>query len=213
MAPVVQLERAEVAPGHSFADPGHVPTDVNNLRFMINQLCLFLERPHLYSHLPRPITVHRPTPEKWLYRLVIADPEYLIRRPSLTFVGFLGQRRSNANIALADEFDRTLVGAIPDHPGLLCYSTMGLLSGNFSNLVIFSDPEAKASWSRRNDHAKAANRLAPDYYLSIRLYNGSLSRGIADSQAMHLSRIKYFDYQSDPWWQAVREFEEQAVDG
>jgi hypothetical protein len=213
MAPVVHLQPAEVAPGHPFADPGHVETDLNNLRFMIDQLCLFLERPHLYSHLPRPITVHRPTPERWLYRLVIAEPEYLMSQCSLTLVGFLGQRRSEANIALADQFDQTLVGAIPDHRGLLCYSTMGLLSGDYSNLVIFSDQEAKAEWSRSNDHAQAANRLAPNYYLSIRLYNGTLSRGIANSHALQLTRIKYFDYQADPWWQAVREFEEQLIDG
>ena len=213
MGPVEHLEPAEIARGHQFADPSHVASDVNGLRFMIDQLCLFLESPHLYSHSSRPIIVHRPTPQNWLYRLVVADPEDLMQQPSLTFVGFLGQRRSNANIALADEFDQTLVGAIPDHPGLLCYSSMGLISGNYCNLVIFSNSEAKARWSRRNDHAKAANRLAPNYYLSIRLYNGALSGGIADSHALQLTRIKYFDYQTDPWWQAVREFEAETAHG
>ena len=212
-APVVQLEPEEIARGHPFSDPTHIASDVNSLRFMIDQLCLFLESPHLYSHSPRPIIVHRPTPEKWLYRLVVAEPDHLMQRASLTFVGFLGQRRSDANIALADEFDQTLVGAIPDHPGLLGYSTMGLISGNFSNLVIFSNPEAKAQWSRSNAHAQAAGRLAPDYYLSIRLYNGALSRGLSDSQSLQLTRIKYFDYQANPWWQAIRELEDESAHG
>jgi hypothetical protein len=213
IAPVSYLEPADSAHGHPFAHPSHIASDVNSLRFMIDQLCLFLESPHLYSHSSRPIIFHRPSPEKWLYRLVVADPVHLMQQSSLTFVGFLGQKRSDANIALADEFDQTLVGEIPNHPGLLSYSTMGLVSGDFSNLVIFSNLEAKAHWSRSNAHAKAAGKLSPDYYLSIRLYNGQLSRGIADSHSLQLTQIKYFDYQANPWWQAVRVFEDESADG
>ena len=208
MKTIMNLKPTDEAPGHPFSDPVHIASDLNSLRYMIDQLCLFLENPHLYSHSPRPIVVHRPTPQNWLYRLVVVDPGLLMWQPTLTFVGFLGQRRSDANIALADEFDQALVDEMPEHPGLLSYSTMGLISGNYSNLVIFSNPEAKVHWSQSNAHGQAAGRLAPNYYLSIRLYNGTLSRGLVDSHALRLERIKYFDYESDPVWQAVREFED-----
>jgi len=46
--------------------------------------------------------------------------------------------------------------------------------------------------------------LAPRYYVTIRLHNGLLPCGLASSQ-MILNATKYYDFQSEELWQAVRE--------
>jgi len=211
--PVTTLQPTDVLHNRPFTHPNHIAGDVNSLRYMVDQLCMFMEAPHRYEDRTRPIVVHQPRVDQWTYRLVIVRPEELRTRRTLTFVGFLGQRREGADEELAHEFDRSLVAEIPDYPGLLSYSTMALISGNYSNLVLFTDPSAKQQWSHSQAHAQAVNRLAPDYYLSVRLYNGILPRGIHASRELRVKRVKYYDYGDDPWWHAVREFPEGENDG
>lgn len=206
MDQIPRLKPKEVVRDRPFTNPDRIVNDVNTLRFMVDQLCLFLENHHLYANLSPPIIVHQPNRDNWFYRLVIARPELLLQPCELAFVGFLGHRRDDANLELADEFDAMLVNEIPDYPGLLCYSTMAMVSGDFSNLVIFTDASVKEKWSRSKAHAQAVRKLSPDFYISIKLYNGKLPGGIVDSRALQLTRIKYYDYQSNPRWHAVREF-------
>jgi hypothetical protein len=202
------LRPTEVVENRPFTNPDHITRDVTTVRFMVDQLCLFLENRHLYSDMPLPIIVHQPSREKWLYRLVITRPERLIRPSELTFVGFLGQSSEDADPELASEFDEILVDEFPDYPGLLSYSTMALVSGEFSNLVVFTNPSIKGEWSNSKAHDQAVRKLAPDYYQWIKLYNGKLPGGIFDSNGLQLTRIKYFDYQVTPMWRAVRVFPE-----
>ena len=200
------LKPAEVVRARPFTNPERIVYDVNTLRFMVDQLCLFLEDQKHYANGKPPIIVHQPNRDNWFYRLVVAQPEILSQPGELAFVGFLGHRREDANLKLGDEFDEILVGEIPDYPGLLSYSTMAMLSGDFSNLVIFADTSVKKQWSRSQAHDQAVQDLSPEYYVSIKLYNGHLPGGIADSRALQVTRIKYFDYQDNPRWHAVREF-------
>ncbi len=86
---------------------------------------------------------------------------------------------------------------------------MALISGNYSNLVLFAHEDAKVRWSRSKAHHQAVSALAPNYYRSIRLYNGILPQGIRHSASLRLGRVKYFDYGHDPCWRAVREFSEE----
>jgi hypothetical protein len=206
MVRVPNLGPADRVEGRDFTNPEQIPNDVNTLRYMTDQVSLFLRNPHLYNGLTRPIITHRPDTSKWVYRMVIPDPDRLLDGEEISFVGFLGRRREDADLALGDEFDEILVAEIPEHPGLLCYSTMALMCGNFSNLVLFAGESVKENWSRSKAHAQAAGKLAPDYYYSIRLYNGRLPRGVSDSQSLHLTQVKYFDYRDPPGWHAVRHF-------
>jgi hypothetical protein len=207
MVQVPSLGPVDRVEGRDFTNPEQIQNDVNTLRYMTDQVCLFLRNPHLYDRLERPITIYWPDSIKWVYRLVISDPERLLNSQEITFVGFLGKRRENADVALGNEFDEILVAEIPEHSGLLCYSTMALMCGNFSNLVIFADETVKEKWSRSKAHAQAVGKLAPDYYRSVRLYNGMMPKGVSDSHSMYLSKVKYFDYEEKPWWQAVRQFD------
>jgi len=206
MDDVITLKPREFIETKPFTDPNGISNDINTIRFMVDQLCLFMKSlpPEVVSS--PPVIAHLPSREKWLYRQVIAHPESLLKPVELAFVGFMGHRQEDANLKLADEFDEILVEEIPDYPGLVSYSTMGLLSGDYSNLVVFTNPEIKKEWRKSKAHEQAVQRLAPDYYENIKLYNGRLPNGIRDSESLYLSRIKYFDYQADPRWHAVREF-------
>lgn len=206
MQPVV-LKPEEVVQDRPFVHPAQIDTDVTNLRFMVDQLCLFLENPKWYAHLPRPVMVHRPGRRNWIYRLIVPRPQQLLQPGELTFVGFLGDRRPDADLGMADEFDRTLIAEIPTYPGLLSYCSLALVSGNFSNLVVFANPEAKAHWSKSLAHAQAAQKLAPHYYRSIKLYNGVLPAGVADSGALRLTCVKYYAYGPAAPWRAIRQLE------
>ena len=206
MVQIPTLKPKEIVQDRPFTDPDRIVNDINTLRFMVDQLCLYLENDHLYANRPPPIIVHQPSRANWFYRLVIPRPEILLQPGELVFVGFLGHRREDANLELAGEFDEILLNEIPDYPGLLSYSTMPLVSGDYSNLVIFTDTSVKEQWSQSMAHQQAVRKLSPDYYKSIKLYNGKLPGGIVESGALQLSRIKYFDYQVAPLWQAVRVF-------
>jgi hypothetical protein len=195
--------------GRAFTNPEQIPNDLNTWRYMTDQIYLFLRNPHLYAGLKRPITFYRPDPHNWLYRLVIPNPDRLQNQNEITFVGFLGKRRENANITLGGEFDNTLVGEIPEHPDLLCYNTMAQSCGNFSNLVLFANEAAKTGWGHSKAHGQAVSKLAPEYYESSRLYNGILPNGVSDSHSLHITKVKYFDYEQKPMWHAVRLFEER----
>lgn len=205
MDQILTLKPTEIVRARPFTNPERIVYDVNTLRFMVDQLCLFLEDQNHYASRKSPIITHQPNRNNWYYRLIVAQPEILSQPGELAFVGFLGHRRKDANLKLGDEFDEILVGEIPDYPGLLSYSTMAMLSGDFSNLVIFADVSVKEQWSQSKAHEQAVKRLSPEYYLSIKLYNGHLPGGIADSRALQVTRIKYFDYQDNPRWHAVRE--------
>lgn len=206
MVQVPNLGPADRVEGRNFTNPDQIPYDVNTIRYMTNQVYRFLKHPQLYTGLKRPIIIYRPDKVNWLYRLVIPDPDTLLALQEIAFVGFLGKRREDANLALGDEFDEILVEEIPDHPGMLCYCTMGQLCGNFSNLVLFADESVKEDWSKSKAHAQAAGKLAPEYYHSIRLYNGRLPKGVYDSESLYLTKVKYFDYRETPGWRAVRQF-------
>lgn len=205
------LGPGEAVDEHPVADPAHIAGDVNSLRYMVDQLSMYLEKSPPAAGEPTPITVTHPRRGRWVYRLVIGRPQQLVRQAPLTFVGFLGQRRPGADNALIDSFDKTLVSEIPQHAGLLSYSSMALISGNYSNLVLFAHGQAKDRWSRSEAHDRAVSTLAPDYYRSIRLYNGTLPQGIHDSGRLQVARVKYFDYGTEPCWRAVRELSEAGA--
>jgi hypothetical protein len=49
--------------------------------------------------------------------------------------------------------------------------------------------------------------LTPHYYLSVRIYNGLLPSGLQQAGELHLTLVKYYDYQETPQWRAVRAFQ------
>lgn len=204
MDSVVHLTPTDILPERPFTHPQQIPEDLATLRYMARQLCLTLENPHMLADTPQTILFNTPGKSSWIHRLVLANPQLFFRPGSILVVGFFGQSRSQANIALAQEFDKTLLQEIPQHEGLISYSTMMLNDGNYANLILFSDEGAQVAWSRSEAHAKAVFELSPGYYFSVRIYNGRLPEGIQQHNQLHLHRARYFDYTTNPLWRGVR---------
>jgi hypothetical protein len=137
------------------------------------------------------------------HRIILLQPQMLLGLRPLTLVGFFGQRRSLADETRLHPLDEVLVQELPGHPDLLSYSSVALSCGNYANLVLFARPEGKQQWSQSQTHAQAV-ALAPDFYTSVRIYNGRFPQGLLPDAVPHLDSVKYFDYGSQPLWRAVR---------
>ncbi|MAU00037.1 MAG: hypothetical protein CL608_23080 [Anaerolineaceae bacterium] len=204
MENVVQLSPTDILAERPFTHPTHIPGDLKTLRYMVRQLCLTLQNPHMPSDSPQTILFNLPDKGSWIHRQVLANPQHFKEEDLIHVVGFFGQSRSQADIELAQEFDLTLMKEIPQHEGLISYSTMLLADGNYANLVLFTSEAAQMGWSRSEAHAKAVYELSPSYYHSIRIYNGRLPHGIQYSDALTLHKARYFDYDQAPIWRGVR---------
>jgi hypothetical protein len=202
---MLHLQTNELIIERPFTHPDHITADQKTLCYMAVQVCALLEYPYLASEPPYIVLFNRPDHSNWFHRIVIAQPQELREVRPLTIVGFFGQKRDDANVELAHEFDRILIAEIPTHPGLLSYSTMALSGGNYANLVVFAHDDARNGWSSSRAHAQAVQQLSPNYYRTVCIYNGRLPQGIYQHHHLQLSRAKYYDYQSEPRWQAVRE--------
>jgi hypothetical protein len=122
-------------------------------------------------------------------------------------VGFFGQKRPHADIQPLIRADKRFQEQFHHHPGLLSLSTVRLPDGDFGNLVLFTDPEAKDKWNYSQVHRELVSKISPPYYQTIRLNNGVLPDGLAAPGDLRLIRVKYLDYSENPPWRAVRRFE------
>jgi hypothetical protein len=87
---------------------------------------------------------------------------------------------------------------------VLSYSSFELDDGNYVNLVLLDGPAAKEHWRTSSRHAYAARDLAPEFYACIRLQNAHLPHGLARPEDLSIVATKYYDYQQDQPWHAVR---------
>lgn len=203
MERIVHLDPTDIIASRPFTHPDHTRADMDVLRYLTDQLCLVIAQPRLYTGRPFPVVLNRPEANGRKKRLVIVRPQPLQADGPLMIVGFFGHKRRRADPTPLDPMDEILIEELPQHPGLLSYNTLELKSGNFGNLVIFADAAAKKHWSKSKSHDQAV-RLAPDYYASIRIYNGLLPHGIRVSRTLSLTSVKYYDYGHKPPWRAER---------
>lgn len=201
---LIQLSPTESVTDKSFTDLRYTCQDEQAIRFMVTCLALTLEPSSAVESDRLPVLIHQPSPERWIYRIVITQPARLRVRHGLTVVGFFGLKSPNADVRLAQELDQRLIPELSNFDSLLAYVSFCLPTSNFANLVVFASAEGKEHWGRSEKHAEAIRLLTPDYYSAVRLYNGELARGIAYPDALQLFLVKYYDYQTRPMWRAVR---------
>lgn len=92
-----------------------------------------------------------------------------------------------------------------EHPYLLSYSSLEIDGGNWRNLVLFSSPHGIGHWAMSVRHAHAARELSPSQYRHIRIHNGVLAGGLMSGDGIRLIRTKYYDFQDETLWSAIRE--------
>jgi hypothetical protein len=200
----VQLEPAEMVIEYPFTDPVDSMQDVATLEYMLQRLQQFVTTPNGITEWPRPFVFYLSEPEERYHRVAIAQLKELLTCEALTVVGFCGQKRPIADHGPVDMIDEVLITEFPEHPHLLSYSTLQLACGNSCNLVLFNKPQGLAHWAKGTTHAQAI-ALAPAYYTSVRLHNAALPGGLLSDHKLSLLRTKYFAYEGDIPWMAVRE--------
>lgn len=186
-----------------FTHPRHTNNDQNILQQLAAILYPLAIRWQQASGRPQPHIIHTNDAAGQPHRIILVRPQTLLAQRPLTLVGFFGQQRPQADDSRLYPLDDVLVQELPTHPDILSYSSVARPCGNYANLVLFACPEGKQRWSRSQTHAHAVD-LAPDFYTSVRIYNGRFPQGLHPDATPHLDTVKYFDYDSQPVWRAVR---------
>ncbi len=206
----VQLTSTEVVPGRPFTIPEGSVADLATLQYMAQTLCRIMMQSKAFPDQPRPLILFLEEVGGRFHRVVLSRPERLLTPSDLTVVGFCGQKRPGVDRGPVDTIDEELISELPRHTDLLSYSTLQLESGNSCNLVLFSRPEGVSHWAGSAKHAQAI-RLSPQYYTVVRLHNAILPGGLMSDNRLVLIRTRYFDFQEEPPWQAVREINPPPV--
>jgi len=195
------LSPTELLPTRPFTHPDHTSSDLKTLLYMLERVCVFIEFNRTHEHLQHPVLL--PEPDGRAHRYIIPNPIQLLEAHDLAVVGFFGHKRPDATPdhhfgSLGD----TIMRQIPSYRDILGYSNMALDDDNFSNLVLLRNETVKQVWLEGEAHTQAVSR-SPGYYATIRIYNGTLA-GVAAPQTMHLTNVKYYDFQTEPYWRAER---------
>lgn len=199
MSNIDVLAGQEYHPDRPFTDPQHTASDYVTLADALGSLRRLLSLPGTFG-------TRQEWQEKGLYRrLILGDCTALRTLPRLIFVGFFGQRRRNVTVARINLLDEDLLSELVCQPGVLAYYTLELADGDYGNLVLFNSEEAKRHWSNSQLHIDAVRELAPTYYKSVRIHNGTAPGGLLSDAPLLIERTKYYDYDQPQPWRAVRE--------
>lgn len=207
MSSSLVLAAEEKIEGRPFTDPDHSQGDLETMRRMAQQLVDTYDDPVLCDFVPGKNKVCQSDPQGRHFRIYYVQPKLLFGLRGLTVVGFFGQKRPGADIRPLIQADKKFEFEFVNHPGLLSLSTVRLPDGDFANLVLFTDAEARDHWNNSPLHRELVPKISPPYYKSIRLNNGILPAGLAAPDDLQLIRVKYLDYSTSPPWRAVRNFE------
>ncbi len=203
---VVALSPAEKVEGRAFCSPSLYERDTSLLAYLLEDLRAFTasvpyDMVAAGEHRSLEWTVHG------LVRRIVVCDAHRITAPDLDMcvVGFFGTRKQGIDSTVLEEVNSELVGEFREYPGILSYSSMELADGNWANLVIHDEPDAREYWRASKRHAEAASVLAPQHYENVRIHNGRLPGGVRGGKSIVLDRTKYWDYADDVIWQAIRE--------
>lgn len=188
-----------------FTNPEHSLHDLATMRHMARQLVDTYGDPVVCDFGPGKKPICQSDPQGRHFRIYYVHPQLLFSRKELTVVGFFGEKRKAADIKPLINADKKFEAVFNEHTGLLSLSTVRLPNGDFGNLVLFTTPEARDNWNNSQLHRELVAKISPPYYRSIRLNNAVLPQGLEAPDDMHLLRVKYIDYNTDPPWRAIRE--------
>lgn len=198
----VKLGKGELITERPFTHTEHISKDREILAHMTRQLRALLEKHPEILEMSKSIYINEPDGHS--HRYFVPKAAKWTHTDKVYLVGFFSHKQEGASKNHFGDLDERLIKELPTYQEILSYSTMELPNGDFGNLVLLSNEEAKTKWM----HAKTHNRavaLSPDYYQYVRINNGVLPNGIMDPKTLQITRVKYYDYTVDPHWKAVRE--------
>ena len=193
--------------GRSFTNLDHSVKDRERLVKMTQQLVNTYHDPAVCDFSKRKKAVYQIDSEGNEFNIYYIRPTKLFSYQNIFVVGFFGHRRPNADITPLIRADKKFKEIFLTFDGLLSLSTTQLPSGDFANLVLFTDDEAKDRWNYQPDHYETVSKISPPYYSNVRLNNGILPNGVKSPELLKLTKVRYLDYTVSPHWRAVRKIE------
>ncbi len=201
-APPVVLGPADAVAHRAFAHPDHIDGDRAVLCMLARDVGV-----QATAAGTRPLIRYSPDREAWHRRVVVPRPGALLSSETITVVGFFGRIRDVVDPVVGEHIaslSEALVDAVLETAGVLGYSTHLLADErNYANLVLLSSPVIIERWRQATSHREAAGEWSPRYYEHVRIYRGCVDR-MDGAGAVRLESVKYWDYRSEPVWQAVR---------
>lgn len=181
--------------------------DLIALRYMARRIHLTIRQLDQPVPVSRPLLYSLQERHGRTHRIAIYKQQELVHRDTLTFVGFISRRRKPLHGFIVDEIqnvDQQLLVELLNAPGILSYSSLELRNGDWCNLVLLSDAEARRHIRSTPIHRYAAYSLADSYYEWIRLHNGIMPEGL-DHTEMLLQKTKYYFFQEPRMIPTIRE--------
>ncbi len=200
----VRLHTDENPADHACADIRHYEADLALLNHLLHDLRILLLRAKAGELVLRPYEVSNWHEDGLRRRIVMCDPATLLEGTDVLIVGFLGNRRSTAKAQAIDEFDIDVISEFRRYPGILSYSSTERVPKQWANLVVHQEVGDREAWRHSAVHIEAAEVLSPVVYHSVRIHNGRLRGGPIGDGSLTVELSKYWDYDSDPTWHAVR---------
>jgi hypothetical protein len=198
----VSLGKVELITERPFTHTDHISKDRKILVHMTRRLYTLLEKHPDILEMSKSIYIDEPDGHS--HRYFVPKVAALTQTKKVYLVGFFSHKKEGAPKNHFGNLDERLIKELPTYREILSYSTMGLPGGDFGNLVLLSNEEAKAKWMQGEIHSQAV-ALSPAYYQFVRINNGGLPEGIKRPDSLRITRVKYYDYTENPPWKAVRE--------
>lgn len=203
MDELVRLGASEVPAGRAFAHPVCTVDDLVSIRGMAATLRQILDGRSTRFVPAHPLTLEAGD-ETHPHRVIVCDAAALRKASMPSFVGFFAIKRLGLDHAPLTEVDDQLVTELPQHPGILSYSSIALADGNWGNLIILRSSADGERWRDGERHAWAVRVLAPAHYSSVRMHSGQFAGGLRSGREPVLLRTRYWDYEPSPAWRAER---------
>lgn len=201
----VTLASTEAPIRHPFADPGHYSGDLALLNYLLQDLRVLVRQAAAghtgwanYNEIEWEV-------HGLQRRTVICDLDALLVGETRLAVGFFGDRRAASPGIDVDRTELDVVGEFRRFPGIISYSSIELVGDQWANLVVHQEPADRSDWRHSEVHINAAEQVAPGIYHNVRIHNGCIPGGPIGSGTVVIERTKYWDYDAEEVWHAIRE--------
>jgi len=196
---VVRLAPDELVDGRPFTAPVHTDRDAAVMRDMLGRM-----RSRAQSWRSRGVLVRDVDAAGLRTWIRVPDRAALLAAHELTTVGFFGRARGDVDQAPIHELEERIVETLEKVPGLLSYFNLELPGKRYGNLVLCAASDVPVRW-RAHDLHRLAVGLAPRHYHSARLHTGVVRSPLPGDGDLVVLRTRYYDFDSEPPWLAVRE--------
>jgi hypothetical protein len=195
----VELNGDEGVEGRPFTAAAETERDVDVLRRMLARM-----RARAASwNASTDVLVLEPTVDGLREWIRVPDTRALLAARELTWVGFFGRARDGTSTREIHDLEAGIVDTLERVVGVLSYYDLELADGRYGNLILCASPEAPVSVHMHELHRRAVE-LTPAFYHSVRLHDGFVPGPLVGDAGLVLARTRYFDFDGEPYWFAVR---------